>query len=73
VEHKAVFVGLTVGDDNIGELLYNFDGRSVHQVYGAAVIGLSKILAFGKSGETSVFRPVIESSHRTEAIPNPYM
>jgi hypothetical protein len=57
VEHKAVFVGLTVGDDNVGKLLYNFNGGSVHKVYGAAVIGLRKILAFGKSGETSVFRP----------------
>jgi hypothetical protein len=61
---------LTVGDDNIGELLYNFDGRSVHKVYGAAVIGFRKILAFGKSGETSVFGLVIEGSHREDGVPN---
>ena len=51
MEYKAVLVGLTVCDDNVGELLDYFDGGGVHQVYGPAIIGLSKILAFRKPDE----------------------
>jgi hypothetical protein len=51
VEYKAVFVGLAICDDNVGELFHNFDGGGVHKVYGPAIIGLSKILAFRKPDE----------------------
>lgn len=56
MEYKAVLVGLTVCDDNVGELLDYFDGGGVHQVYGPAVIGLSKVLAFRESGK-DISRP----------------
>ena len=51
MEDKAVFVRLTISDDDVGELFYNLNGRGIHQIYGATIIRLSKILAFRKSGE----------------------
>lgn len=51
MEDKAVFVRLTISDDDVGELFYNLNGRGIHQIYGATIIRLSKIVAFRKSGE----------------------
>lgn len=50
MKDKAVFVGLTIGDYDVGELFYYFDSSGVHEVDGATVVWFCEVLAFGEPG-----------------------